>query len=221
MSSERERSLGWVFFIGLSAAVFALFVFAWLADEMLKGDTRAFDQSVRLAFNAHASPALTAAMRVFTFLGSPVAVAAISGVVAVLFYYWRWRRALLLFVITLAGAAVLNATLKLAFQRPRPPDTFFETATPASYSFPSGHAMLSVCLFGTLAVLVSPRLRSRAGQVAVWLAAIALVLAIGLSRIYLGVHYPSDVIAGYAAAVVWVAAVALADHLLRRRRVAR
>ncbi|MGE5567412.1 MAG: phosphatase PAP2 family protein [Rhodospirillales bacterium] len=221
MSSERQRSLGWVFFIGLSAAVFALFVFAWVADEMLEGNTRAFDQHVRLALNQHASPALTAAMRVFTFLGSPVAVAAIAAAALALFYYWRWRRALLLFVITLAGAAVLNAALKLAFHRPRPPDTFFHTATPASYSFPSGHAMLSVCLFGTLAALISARLRSRAGRVAVWLAAIALVLAIGLSRIYLGVHYPSDVIGGYAAAVVWVAAVALADRLLRRRRGAR
>jgi undecaprenyl-diphosphatase len=78
--------------------------------------------------------------------------------------------------------------------------------------------MLSAGLFGIIAALVAPRLHSRAGQVAIWMAAAALALAIGLSRIYLGVHYPSDVIAGYAAAVVWIVTVSSADWLLRRRR---
>ncbi len=218
MKSERERALSWIFFLGLSAAVLALFLFAWLADEMLEGDTRAFDQYVRLALNGHASPDLTAVMRFFTAFGSPVVMVALSAALVVIFYYLHWRRATWLLLITLAGALVLNLALKLTFQRPRPPVTFFGTPAPASYSFPSGHAMFSACLFGIVAALVSPRLRSRASRVAIWMAAIVLALMIGVSRIYLGVHYPSDVIAGYAAAVVWIVTVASADRLLRRRR---
>jgi undecaprenyl-diphosphatase len=218
MTAERDRALGWVFFLGLSAAVLALFLFAWLADEMLEGDTNAFDEYIRLTLNSHASPNLTAVMRFFTAFGSPVVVLALSAAVVAIFYYLQWRRAVCLFPITIAGAFVLNTALKLAFQRPRPPDTFFGTPLPATYSFPSGHAMLSACFFGIVAALVSPRLRSRASRVAIWIAAIILALAIGVSRIYLGVHYPSDVIAGYAASVVWIVTVASGDRLLRRRR---
>ncbi len=218
MTTERERALGWIFFLGLSAAVLALFLFAWIADEMLEGDTRAFDEYIRLALNSHASPDLTAVMRFFTAFGSPIVVLALSAALVLIFSYLRWRRAAWLFLITLAGAFVLNMALKLAFQRPRPPVTFFGTPVPDSYSFPSGHAMFSACFFGIVAALVSPRLRSHASRVAIWMAAIVLALVIGLSRIYLGVHYPSDVIAGYAAAVVWIVTVASGDRLLRRRR---
>jgi undecaprenyl-diphosphatase len=218
MSGERERVLGWVFFLGLSAAVFSLFLFAWLAEEMMEGGTKAFDEHIRLTFNSYASPQLTAAMRFFTAFGSPAVVLALSAVVVAIFYHLHWGRAIWLFLITIAGTFLLNTALKLAFQRPRPPVTFFGTPLPETYSFPSGHAMLSAGLFGIIAALVAPRLHSRAGQVAIWMAAAALALAIGLSRIYLGVHYPSDVIAGYAAAVVWIVTVSSADWLLRRRR---
>ncbi len=217
MAPERERALGWLVFFGLGTAVLALFLFAWIADEMLEGGTKAFDQYIRLTLNSHASAQLTAVMRFFTAFGSPLVVLLLSAAVLAAFLMLHWNRAAGLFLITLAGAIVLNFTLKLAFRRPRPPDTFFGTPVPASYSFPSGHALISACFFVALAVLISPRLRSGAGRVAIWLAAIVLALVIGVSRIYLGVHYPSDVVAGYAAAVVWTATVGSGDRLLRRR----
>jgi undecaprenyl-diphosphatase len=142
---------------------------------------------------------------------------ALAAIVVLIFLFrLRWKRAAILFVITLAGALVLDGTLKLIFHRPRPPAAFFGTPLPDSYSFPSGHALFSVCFFGVLAELASARVKSRASRVAIWMAAVVLAFVIGLSRVYLGVHYPSDVIAGYAAAVVWVVTVASGDRLLRR-----
>lgn len=217
MTSEREPALGRVFFMGLGAAVLALVLFAWLAEEVLEGHTRAFDQYVRQALNGHASPQLTAVMRFFTAFGEPAVLLALAAaVVLFLIYELHWKRAAALFAVTLAGALVLDATLKLAFHRPRPPAAFFGTPLPDSYSFPSGHALFSVCFFGVLAALTSPRMTSRASRVAIWLAAVLLAFVIGLSRVYLGVHYPSDVIAGYAAAVVWIVTVASGDRLLQR-----
>ena len=83
--------------------------------------------------------------------------------------------------------------------------------------FPSGHALLSFCLYGVLAAVLAARLKGRRARALVWAAAALLVLLVGLSRLYLGVHYPSDVLAGYAAAFVWVVAVAAADRLLPGR----
>jgi undecaprenyl-diphosphatase len=89
---------------------------------------------------------------------------------------------------------------------------------PSSYSFPSGHALGSLCFYGILASVLSDRMRPGKQKFFVWLAAAFLVAMIGLSRIYLGVHYPSDVIAGYLAGAVWVTAVTVVDELLLDRR---
>jgi membrane-associated phospholipid phosphatase len=91
-------------------------------------------------------------------------------------------------------------------------------ALPVSASFPSGHAFFAASIIGGLTVLVSGRVRSSALRAALWVVALGLILLIGLSRVYLGVHYPSDVFAGYAVAVVWVAGVALGDRLASHRR---
>src|ERR1700682_753225 len=115
------------------------------------------------------------------------------------------RRPAILLVVAAAGAVALDELLKLVFHRPRP-EAYFGYPLPSSYSFPSGHAVSSCCFYGVLAAIVTARMRSRAAKSAVWTAAALMAALIGLSRIYLGVHYPSDVVAGYAVAVVWVAA---------------
>jgi undecaprenyl-diphosphatase len=131
----------------------------------------------------------------------------------------RWNRQAVLFVILLSGAYALDWKLKLAFHRTRP-TPFFGTQEPRSFSFPSGHALFSICFFGVLAAIVTERVANRRARAAIWGLAAVLICAIGLSRIYLGVHYPSDVIAGYAAAVFWAGAVTHIDRLLRRRTAA-
>jgi Membrane-associated phospholipid phosphatase len=83
------------------------------------------------------------------------------------------------------------------------PEPFFGTA-PETYSFPSGHALFSACFYGALAWLLGAALRNFGARAAIWAMSLALIAAIGLSRLYLGVHYPTDVIAGYLVAVFWI-----------------
>ena len=103
----------------------------------------------------------------------------------------------------MAGAVVLENALKYAVHRTRP-EPFFGTP-PESYSFPSGHALFSACFYGALAWMLAARTRNAGACAAIWTAALALIAAIGLSRVYLGVHYPTDVIGGYLVAAFWLA----------------
>jgi membrane-associated phospholipid phosphatase len=121
-----------------------------------------------------------------------------------------------LLAITMLGVAALDVSLKHAFHRPRP-IAFFGTS-PSSYSFPSGHAFGSLCFYGVLAAILAARVRRRVAKFCLWIAAALLIGMIGFSRIYLGVHYPSDVIAGYLAGAVWVAAVLSLNKVLADRR---
>lgn len=213
------RRLGARLACALAAATAALLLFALLAEDVLEGETMAFDGAVRSFVQQLASPALTSAMRFVTTLGSTQVLLALGLCACLIFFAAGRKRDVLLFAVTMAGATALNVALKLSFGRTRPA-AFFDTPLPTSYSFPSGHALLSLCFYGALAVAVAPRLRRTEARAAVWAAAGLLAALIGFSRIYLGVHYPSDVVAGYAAALVWVVLVALADKTFRRRAAA-
>jgi undecaprenyl-diphosphatase len=202
---------------GFAVAVAALLLFAWLAREVMAGGTRAFDEAARDFIQRIASPALTNAMRGFTFLGEWLSITELTVLSIVLFWRNGRKRSAVLIAITTAGGALLETTLKLVFQRPRP-SPFFDTRLPSSYSFPSGHAVLACCFFGSMAALLSAREPRRGVRIALWAAAAVMAGCIGFSRIYLGVHYASDVIAGYAAAVVWVFTVATVYKLRRARR---
>jgi undecaprenyl-diphosphatase len=116
----------------------------------------------------------------------------------------------------MTGSLVLDLALKYIYHRTRP--TAYFGMAPHSYSFPSGHALCSFCFYGVLAGLLSARIKSLALRIVIWCSAATLVIAIGLSRIYLGVHYPSDVVAGYLAATVWVGTVIVLDHVHRVRK---
>jgi undecaprenyl-diphosphatase len=131
-------------------------------------------------------------------------------------FYFKLPRIAGFLAITMAGVSTLDYVLKLAFHRPRP--IAFYGTSPTSYSFPSGHALGSFCFYGVLAAVLASRATGRKSKFLIWLAAALLVGMIGLSRIYLGVHYPSDVIAGYLAGAVWVTAVTIVDRLLLDRR---
>lgn len=201
---------------GLGLAVAAALFLGWLSEEVLEGDTARFDAYVRAAVHSYASPGFTSAMWFFTDVGSVYVLPGIIAVTLLVFWLYRWRRAAVILVITLAGALVLEVALKDGFHRRRPTPYFGITA-PNSFSFPSGHALFSFAFFGTLAALSSSRVRRRTVRVAIWASAVLIILLIGFSRIYLGVHYPTDVIAGYLTAFIWVSAVALGDRYFRNR----
>jgi undecaprenyl-diphosphatase len=196
--------------VGLLAAILSLYLFAKLATEVREGDTITFDVTVRNWIHQFASPAMTLVMKGFSLLGYDVLLVELA-IAIVIFLRLRWRKAAAWLAITMAGAVALDVALKHAFHRPRPV-AFFGDA-PHSYSFPSGHALASFCFYGVLAGLLADRFQKQSWRVAVGVIAGFLVLAIGISRIYLGVHYPSDVVAGYLAAAVWVSTMLAIDHI--------
>ena len=203
---------------GLAAAIVALLLLAWLANEVFAGDAARFDAAARAQLHTWASPPLTRAMTAISFLGFEFLYLAVPAAL-VTFLLLHWRRGAGWLAITMAGAILLDVTLKLAFHRTRPVPWF--GTPPHSYSFPSGHALVSLCFYGVLAGLITARIRSVPLRVACWMAAALLVAAIGASRIYLGVHYASDVIAGYLTAAMWVGAVVAADRWRRRHKARR
>jgi undecaprenyl-diphosphatase len=209
--------LGLELFAGLILAIICLAVFVWLADKIFSGSTMAFDESIREAIHQASSPALTQLMILASFIGSFSFLFPLGILVFLILLYLRRKRALILFLLTMAGELSLEPILKNLFQRARPA-AFFDYLAPASYSFPSGHAFAALCFFGVLAWLITSRLEKALLSYLIWLLAVLLIFLIGVSRVYLGVHYPTDVIAGYLTAFVWVITIALGDLWFRRRQ---
>jgi membrane-associated phospholipid phosphatase len=219
-TNNKRRSFEFLSFslvLGLVSAIAALAFFAWLTDEVLEGDLRNFDEVTRVAVHQIASPAMTTTMRGISFLGSALFLTIAAILVVVLFVLRKWQREAKLFGITMIGASILNTTLKLVFQRPRPVP-FFNLTAPESYSFPSGHSLASCCFYGALAALLTARMQNRRLKLFTWIVGVVMFLLIGLSRIYLGVHYTTDVIAGFVGALIWIMTVRFVDLELARRK---
>jgi membrane-associated phospholipid phosphatase len=197
--------------IGLAINFAVVIFFAWLAGEMLEGDTLRFDDTLRESINQLAASGLTALMQAITFAGSGFFLLLVGALISIAFLAAKWWRALLFFFVTMGGATLLNIVLKTSFGRTRP-SAFFGTPLPTSFSFPSGHALLSLCFYCAIAYLIASRLKTAVARFIAWLTAILLISAIGFSRIYLGVHYPSDVIAGYTVGIFWFLSVILLDR---------
>src|SRR5215471_112562 len=171
--------------VSLLLAVGGLFLFAWIAEEVMEDNTRRFDAVVRGWIHQYSSPSMTSLAKFASWLGE-YGVTIAFVIALALFLILRWHRAAIWLTVTLAGALVLDVSLKYAFHRQRP--TPFFVPLPHTYSFPSGHALFSFCFYGVLAGLIADRVESRAAEICVWAAAAVLVVAVGLSRIYLGVH---------------------------------
>jgi undecaprenyl-diphosphatase len=204
--------------VGLVASALALILFIWLGVEIRSGTPTPFDLAGRDAMRSLESRTMSAIMWGASVYGAPARLSPLGLIAAAVFLVRGWRRGALLVVVTLAGAWLIDTGLKLLFARARPVPFYDYYPAPSSYSFPSGHALFSVCFFGGLAVLLAHRINSRTMQVVVWLLAAVIILLIGSSRVYLGVHYPTDVVGGYAVGLAWVTAVAFGDRLAERRR---
>ncbi len=208
--------IGLVLFFGMALALAALFFFAWMADEIMEGDTLRLDEYIRGFVHQFAFPALTILMQIASFLGSTLFLTLLGISIVITLYLNKHRRGAIIFTITTIGASLLLASLKIAFRRARP-EPFFDTILPASYSFPSGHSLASFCFYGALAAIITVRIEKFRLKILVWLAATILILLIGISRIYLGVHYPSDVLAGFAVGLIWVITIAVGDKLIHAK----
>lgn len=213
-------AVGSVLALGFGLAAVAAVLFGALARWMRTGGARSWDEAVMRWLAARHTTRLDFMMMEITALGSVTVVGIVTLVAATFLWLTRHRYSAALLVVAAAGGGALNYLLKAAFERPRP--ELFEWLTHAGHtSFPSGHATNAMVVYGTLAFLVARLEPTRAMRVFTWGVAALLIVLIGVSRPYLGVHYPSDVLAGYAVGLSWVMACAAtleAVRHFRRRR---
>lgn len=188
-----------------------LLLFGSLGEDILEGDAFPWDAAILRALHARATPGLDSAAIALSRVGGPLVMTGIV-VAVILVLLRRARRGAAAFVgVAVGGATALNFVAKLAFQRQRP-DLWLSLRPEQDYGFPSGHAMGSMALFVALAIVLW-RTRWR------WPFLVlggAFVAGVGLSRLYLGVHFPSDVLAGWCASLAWVSgvrALATVPHL--------
>ena len=203
--------------LAVAGALLAATAFARVAEDFLTNDPLArWDVEFASWLADHRTTAGMDSFRVVTFLGSPAVALAIGIIVFLLLVRRRlWLEAALL-PLVLGGAELLNLILKLSFHRERPEVAFVHLDT---YSFPSGHAMISAAAYGALAYLAWSRVHTRRGRVELLVGTSAFVALICFSRLYLGVHYLSDVLAGAAGGVFWLAvSIAVLTAYGERRR---
>lgn len=176
-----------------------------------------FDRAVIASIQGVESPFLTRVMKLFTFIGSTPVIIMLT--IFLLFFLYRvlhHRLELILFTTAIIGSAILNGMLKQFFQRVRP--DFHRLIDVGGYSFPSGHAMNAFTVYGVLSFLLWRHLPSRWGRSILIIVSTVMILTIGISRIYLGVHYPSDIIGGYFASGIWITTAILFFQFYKEKR---
>jgi len=189
---------------GLAVAIGLTYGFAKIAAKVVAGGTLGFDDAAMKFMGSHQVPWISNMMVEVTTLGTGIVVAMIIAVSALFLWLYDYRNSATLLLVTTIGGLLLNMVLKLGFDRPRP--QFFDWGTHAmSSSFPSGHAMSSAIVYPTVAYLAARLQKSWWARLVTLGVAGLLVLLICLSRVYLGVHYPSDVAAGVVVGLAWSA----------------
>ena len=214
-----DEYLGLHLTVGMLVSLAMLGLFAVIARSATSGSgPTTIDLRIGLALRDHRleHPAIKYLFWVITQMGSLYTLAILAVLVTLLLFNRRQRLLSLVWFVTLAGAGLLDAGMKRAFDRPRPEfrDPLVHEDTT---SFPSGHSMGSVVGYGFLAYLLQRVLPRRKGRWVI-LGAVVLILLIGFSRMYLGAHYFTDVMGGYAVGSCWLAAVISGLEVVRNRR---
>ncbi|MEH2375430.1 phosphatase PAP2 family protein [Nostoc sp.] len=187
--------------VGLASCLLILFVLAKLVEEVLEREAFAFDTTFLLWLHQFANPNLDNFMLLITNLGNPNTVVIVAGVTVLLLWWRRYREEAKVFVIACLGALILNTGLKLCFSKPRP-ELWHQLISEKSFSFPSGHALGSMVLYGFIAYELATHYPDLAKVI--YSLTVILIAAIGISRLYLGVHWPTDIIAGYGVGFLWL-----------------
>ncbi|HHP7233607.1 MAG TPA: phosphatase PAP2 family protein [Desulfobacterales bacterium] len=208
MNWSRFRPRGIALLAAAAVTVAAIWGFAEIADEVLEGETLSFDEKVVRWMRRPEAPSvlkgpqwLHEVGRDVTALGSYAVLTLVTLAVGSFLFLQRRYRTAVLVVAAAAGGGLISTILKSIFDRGRPdlPAIVYVTSS----SFPSGHAMLSAVVYLTLGVLVAELVEKRRLKLHCLLTAMLISFLVGVSRVYLGVHYPTDVLAGWLAGIVW------------------
>lgn len=215
---EPEEYLGLHLTVGMTISIGALWLFGALTEDVLNHTavTR-FDVTILEWFHSSSNETGTRIFEAITFLGSPLVLSILGIALAVYFISRRAWVFLTSWIAALIGAGILDWSLKVAVHRPRPAYAV-AILHGHSFSFPSGHALASLLAYGMTAYFVIVlKVKESSSRTTVICVAMILVLAIGVSRLYLGVHYFTDVVAGYAVGAVWLSACVTGAEIARRQ----
>ncbi|MGB3760147.1 MAG: phosphatase PAP2 family protein [Rivularia sp. (in: cyanobacteria)] len=203
-------SLLWVG--GFAIAAFSVWGFFQIAERVFSEQTTEFDIAILQSIYKLHTPLLNQIMTGITFLGNGSTLIYLSSIVMIFLLVSKKFVSAFTLVIVTSGGIGLNVWLKNIFSRVRP--ALWERIVDVnSFSFPSGHAMVSLIVYGFIGYLLIANFRSWSSVFLFFTALI--ILAIGFSRLYLGVHWPTDIIAGYAAGLVWLISCILSTEILQ------
>jgi undecaprenyl-diphosphatase len=211
--------------LALLFLVVSLWGFIAIADAVVAGRTMKFDEWVVRALRKPNQPAIpigphwmTEVARDVTALGGLTFLTLLTATIAGFLWLRRMFGAMLVLLVATLGGLAVNSILKLSFDRPRP-EVVPHLALVYTSSFPSGHAMLSATVFLTLGTLLGQFIGERVLKAYFLIVAVVLTVLVGASRVYLGVHYPTDVLTGWAAGLAWAILCWLIARTLQRRQI--
>jgi len=208
----------------LLAVSLALWAFVELANQVVEGDVQRLDERVLALFRTPGNPAdavgpswLENMFRIVSALGSELILTPVVAFAVIALWMEGLKRAAVWLGVAAAGAGVLSPLFKNYFARERPAFLVKELL-PASSSFPSGHALLSMAVYLTIGALLTQVVPAKRTKAIVLLMAVLIALLIGVSRVYLGFHYPSDVLAGWCLGLFWATLCWLVAWTIRDRK---
>ena len=187
--------------VGLVSCLIIIYVVAQISDDVLDREAFAFDKTILLWIHSFANPTLDGIMRFITRFNDPGTVTVVAAIILGLLLWRRYYSEAQIFIVDCLGGVILSYGLKSVFGKARP-DLWQSAIEDLSYSYPSGHALGSTVLYGFIAYLIATRYPQFSPLV--YVVAVCLIGAIGLSRLYLGVHWPTDIIGGYGIGFLWL-----------------
>ena len=187
--------------VGLISCLIIIYVVAEISDEVLDKEAFAFDKTILLWIHQFANPTLDRIMVLITHFNDPTTVTLIAIFILAILIWRHYYSEAKIFAIDCLGGVVLSYGLKSVFGKLRP-DLWQSPIEDLSYSYPSGHALGSTVLYGFIAYLIATRYPQFSWLI--YTGTVCLIVAIGLSRLYLGVHWPTDIIGGYGIGFLWL-----------------
>lgn len=215
------RQTGVYIVVGLGGALLLLYLFSELTEDLLRHEFTSLDNNFELWIHGFTNPVFDFIFNVFTTIGGGWGMSVFTGLSLLVLLLRRHYYSAIMVFLAVGGGLLINFVLKNLFQRPRP-DLWESTfARPSSFSFPSGHATMSLCLFGVLTWVFFHLLKTWRLKVGLAILMGFTIFMVGLSRIYFGVHYPTDVVGGYLSGGFWLALLVSGDAIFTRMNLPR